>query len=434
MLRMRKEKIIKLFITLLTSIVIVFSILFYRNSIHENELEKFSYKKYLHEFGFSKTENPTEEEIQNSDKYFKLLDKATYEKNKENYTEAENIYMEAVKYNILGYQEIGRMYLEDIENTGKAIEYFEKAYDKGDINAAFWLGQSYEKLNDENMKRKWYEKGALNGDIDSEIYFGRLLYLENKKDEAEKWFRKALVNSKNAIAIYNLMIINYEKGNTKEVKKLRKKLYEKDIEEMDADILEKVKYMMGNKKQQHIFVYLNNADNFIEKKKYKEAEKEYFEAIKYDKKIKYYLAELYRIYFMDVGKATELYKEVSKTGEKRAFALLGDIYLSQGETKEATKWYREGAKKGESNSQYRIGRILQLSGEIKEAFKYYNKSAKQKNIYGIIRVIEYYYVNKNYREEKKWIYKVFNENNILELNKKRKFILLNRLREIERND
>ena len=431
---MRKEKIIKLFITLLTSIIIVFSILFYRNSIHENELEKFSYKKYLHEFGFSKTENPTEEEIQNSDKYFKLLDKATYEKNKENYTEAENIYMEAVKYNILGYQEIGRMYLEDIENTGKAIEYFEKAYDKGDINAAFWLGQSYEKLNDENMKRKWYEKGALNGDIDSEIYFGRLLYLENKKDEAEKWFRKALVNSKNAIAIYNLMIINYEKGNTKEVKKLRKKLYEKDIEEMDADILEKVKYMMGNKKQQHIFVYLNNADNFIEKKKYKEAEKEYFEAIKYDKKIKYYLAELYRIYFMDVGKATELYKEVSKTGEKRAFALLGDIYLSQGETKEATKWYREGAKKGESNSQYRIGRILQLSGEIKEAFKYYNKSAKQKNIYGIIRVIEYYYVNKNYREEKKWIYKVFNENNILELNKKRKFILLNRLREIERND
>ena len=65
---------------------------------------------------------------------------------------------------------------------------------------------------------------------------------------------------------------------------------------------------------------------------------------------------------MDVGKATELYKEVSKTGEKRAFALLGDIYLSQGETKEATKWYKEGAKKGESNSQYRIGRILQLSG------------------------------------------------------------------------
>ena len=48
---------------------------------------------------------------------------------------------------------------------------------------------------------------------------------------------------------------------------------------------------------------------------------------------------------MDVGKGTELYKEVSKTGEKRAFALLGDIYLSQGETKEATKWYKEGAKK-----------------------------------------------------------------------------------------
>lgn len=76
----------------------------------------------------------------------------------------------------------------------------------------------YEKINDENMKRKWYEKGALNGDTDSEIYFGKLLYLENKKDEAEKWFRKALINSKNAIVIYNLMMINYEKGNIKEVK------------------------------------------------------------------------------------------------------------------------------------------------------------------------------------------------------------------------
>ena len=431
---MKKEKIIKLFITLLTSVVIVFSILFYQNSIHENELEKFSYKKYLHEFGFSKTENPTEEEIQNSDKYFKLLDKATYEKNKENYTEAENIYMEAVKYNILGYQEIGRMYLEDIENTGKAIEYFEKAYDKGDINAAFWLGKSYEKLNDENMKRKWYEKGALNGDTDSEIYFGRLLYLENKKDEAEKWFRKVLINSKNAMAIYNLMIINYEKGNIKEVKKLQKQLHEKGVEEMDDDMLEKVKYMTGNKKQQHIFVYLNNADNFIEKKQYLEAEKEYIKAIKYDKKINYYLAELYRIYLKDIEKSAELHEEATRVGEKRAFAVLGDIYLNQGETKEATNWYKEGAKKGDSNSQYRIGRILQLSEEIKEAFKYYNKSAKQKNIYGIIRIIEYYYVNKNYREEKKWIYKVFNENNILELNKKRKFILLNRLREIEENN
>ena len=65
----KKEKIIKLFITLLTSIIIVFSILFYWNFIHQNELEKFIYKKYLCEFGFSKTENPTEEEIQPDDIY-----------------------------------------------------------------------------------------------------------------------------------------------------------------------------------------------------------------------------------------------------------------------------------------------------------------------------------------------------------------------------
>ena len=41
-----------------------FFYIIYWNFIHQNKLEKFIYKKYLHEFRFSKTENSTEEEIQ----------------------------------------------------------------------------------------------------------------------------------------------------------------------------------------------------------------------------------------------------------------------------------------------------------------------------------------------------------------------------------
>ena len=41
-----------------------FFYIIYWNFIHQNKLEKFIYKKNLHEFRFSKTENPTEEEIQ----------------------------------------------------------------------------------------------------------------------------------------------------------------------------------------------------------------------------------------------------------------------------------------------------------------------------------------------------------------------------------
>lgn len=101
--RMKKEKIIKLFITLLISTLIVSSVLFYQNSSHENELDKFSYKKYLHELGFSKTENPTEEEIQNYDRYIHLYSQAANKEDEGKVEEAEQLYLESTKYSVKGY-------------------------------------------------------------------------------------------------------------------------------------------------------------------------------------------------------------------------------------------------------------------------------------------------------------------------------------------
>lgn len=349
----------------------------------------------------------------------------------DNYSEAERIYLESVKYSISGYFELGKMYLQDIEDTKKAIEYFGIAYEKGYKNAAFWLGKCYEKLEDKNMARMWYEKGAIAGDTESETYFGKILYIEGKREEAEKYYKKAIENSEDAVPIYNLMIIYYEKGKIEEIKKLNKKLNKKGVENIDEDMLLKIKYMLGNKKKQKIFEHLNKADNFILKKQYNEAEKEYLEAIKYDKKIKYYLGNLYEIYTKDMEKAIKIYKETVKMEEKRAFMSLGNIYLKQKNMEEAMKWVKEGARKNDSDSQCVIGRSLQLQGKMGEAYKYYLKAAKQKNIIGIERVIEYYYIKKDYEKEKEWIYKIFNEKGILYLNKIGKLILLNRLREIK---
>ena len=49
-------------------------------------------------------------------------------------------------------------------------------------------------------------------------------------------------------------------------------------------------------------------------------------------------------------------------------------------------------------------------------------------------MLDYYGDKKNYKDMKKLIYKVFNEQEVLYLNKEIKLGLLNTLREIEEND
>ena len=432
---MRKEKIIKLFITLLTSFLIVFFILFYQNSSHGDELDKFSYKKYLHELGFSKTENPTSEEIQNYDSYIHLYSQATNKENEGKIEEAEQLYLESTKYNIIGYRDLGDFYFNNRKNYSKAIEYYKFGCSKGDVNSTFKLGEVYRELKDDNSSEFWYKKGVELGDINSEIYMGEKLYLNNEKEKAEILFKKAMENSKNAIPIYYLMILNFEKNNIDEVKKLNKKLKEKGIENLTSDILTNVKYMLGNKKEQNIFKLLINADNYIKKEQYKEAEKEYLEAIKYDNKIKYYLGKLYEEYMMlHLDKAIKLYKEAAQKGENRAFHRLGNIYYQENKIKESYEQYKKGAEKGDSLSQYNFAEILSIQGNKRESLKYYKKATKQKNIFSILVMLDYYGDKKNYKDMKKLIYKVFNEQEVLYLNKEIKLGLLNTLREIEEND
>lgn len=228
------------------------------------------------------------------------------------------------------------------------------------------------------------------------------------------------------------MILNFEKNNINEVKKLNKKLKEKSIENLNDDILVSTKYMLGNKKEQNIFKLLKNANNFIEKEHYKEAEKEYEKVIKYDDKLKYYLGILYEKYMgNDFDKIIKLYKEAAQKGEKRAFHRLGNIYFQENKIEESYEQYKNGAEKGDSISQYNFAEILYAQGKKTEAIKYYKKSIKQKNIFSILVMLDYYNDEKNYKEMKRLIYKVFNEQEILYLNEEIKLGLLNTLRKIE---
>lgn len=432
---MKKEKIIKLFITLLISTLIVSSVLFYQNSSYENELDKFGYKKYLYELGFSKTENPTEEEIQNYDRYIHLYSQAANKEDEGKVEEAEQLYLESTKYSVKGYRDLGDFYLSNNKNYNKAIEYFKLAYDKGDTVSVSKLGQVYGELKDVDKSEFWYKKGVELGDVNSEIYMGKKLYLDNEKEKAEILFKKAMKNSKNAIPIYYLMILNFEKNNINEVEKLNKKLKEKSIENLNDDILVSTNYMLGNKKEQNIFKLLKNANNFIEKEQYEEAEKEYEKVIKYDGKLKYYLGILYEKYMTNnFDKIIKLYKEATQKGEYRAFHRLGNIYYQENKIKESYEQYKKGAEKGDPLSQYNFAEILYTQGKTREAIKYYKKAVKQKNIFSILVMLDYYSDEKNYKEMKKLIYKVFNEQEVLYLNKEVKLGLLNTLREIEEND
>ena len=421
-----------MFVTLLISVLIVFIITFYQNNSPEYELDKFSYKKYLYELGFSKTENPTSEEIKNYDNYIHLYSQAANIEDENRDDRAEQLYLESTKYSIKGYRDLGDFYLNNNKNYNKAIEYYKLAYDKGDVVSASKLGQIYGELKDVGKSEYWYKKGIELGDINSEIYMGKKLYLDNKKEKSEILFRKAMKSSKNAIPIYYLMILNFEKNNINEVKKLNKKLKEKSIENLNDDILVSTKYMLGNKKEQNIFKLLKNANNFIEKEHYKEAEKEYEKVIKYDDKLKYYLGILYEKYMgNDFDKIIKLYKEAAQKGEKRAFHRLGNIYFQKNKIEESYEQYKNGAEKGDSISQYNFAEILYAQGKKTEAIKYYKKSIKQKNIFSILVMLDYYNDEKNYKEMKRLIYKVFNEQEILYLNEEIKLGLLNTLRKIE---
>ena len=117
------------------------------------------------------------------------------------------------------------------QDYDKAIEWYEKAADAGNVSAMFNLGLLYNNvILDYDKAIEWYEKAAETGDASAMNNLG-LLYMNvlQDYDNAAEWYEKA-VDAGNATAMFNLGLLyeygaGVEQNNTKALE-----LYHKAVE------------------------------------------------------------------------------------------------------------------------------------------------------------------------------------------------------------
>ena len=359
---MKKLKIFKVIIPLTIVLIFVFSVQRYqKNKVEKNKINDFNYKqyiyKYMYKLGFSKAEKSTEEEMENYKQYMILSSEGAGAENRMEYEEAIDCYTKATVYNKKAYYELGDIYLE-MGNKQKALEYYEIAYEKGYFDAAFNIGKIYSDENDVKKSLEWYAEGAERNSDNSQLEFGKRAYYYGNIEEAKKWFEKAVNNSESAVPMYYLMAINYKKNNIKELKKWHNEMKEIGIEDIFEENLEKIKYMTGNEKERKIFELLDEAEAFIYKKQYLEAEKIYLKAIEYDKKLSYHLGYLYEHYIKNEQKAIEKYEESFKNENLKGAYYLAGLYWEKQDDEKAIKWYKIAADKGDVEAQASIAIII----------------------------------------------------------------------------
>lgn len=141
-------------------------------------------------------------------KFMDLINQGNEFLEKRDYENAQKLFSEAVNYNEIGYLMLAKSYYA-IDDEGKAKSIFEKAYELGVKEAAYYLGD-YSDLIEEDMEgaAKWYRAGQEMGDIKS-TYELAILYeyvseLGKTEEEAYK-IHEGVANMKYAPAMYDMM-------------------------------------------------------------------------------------------------------------------------------------------------------------------------------------------------------------------------------------
>ena len=134
----------------------------------------------------------------------------------EDYAKAIEWYEKASeKGNEGAMRNLGIMYYDE-ENYTKAKEWFEKASEKGDEGAMFILGVMYYNglgvAQDSTKARYWYEKAAENGFANAMFSLGIMYYnglgVAQDYTKAKEWYEKA-ADKNYPDAIYNLGFMYY---------------------------------------------------------------------------------------------------------------------------------------------------------------------------------------------------------------------------------
>ena len=127
---------------------------------------------------------------------------------------------------------------------------------------------------------------------------------------------------------------------------------------------------------------------------YKNAEKYYEEAKKYDNGA--YLSIAYLYYnFIDKNEGEKKYKIAYDKGNSQAAYILGSIAYRKGNFNLAKKWYLKGIEKGDKFSNIDLGKLLISENKIDEAKKYLLKAENGNDAEGIYYLMTIYYREKN---------------------------------------
>ena len=161
--------------------------------------------------------------------------------NEENYSEAEKWYLKAIeKGNYIAISNLAYIYFEKGEYE-KAIKYY-KEYQKiaDDTNNYFWIGSSYDNLEDYKNAKEWYLKATkYDKDGFSENLLGIIYAKEGNQKEALKWY-SAAIKKGNLWAYDSLAALYISMGDYKTADKWVRKGLELAKNKDDKELLEEL--------------------------------------------------------------------------------------------------------------------------------------------------------------------------------------------------
>lgn len=349
------------------------------------------------------------------DSYKEWIDTAEkYEENRE-YEKAEEYYLKAAQYNKEIYMVIGRMYYYNVDKE-KGIEKLKEAYEKGVYSAVGILGESEEEKGNINKAKEWYKKGIEKGDLYSQNSMAILYEREKKWNEAEALLLKG-AQKEDTNSIYMLILLYFETNKETEMQKWKERLFNKpQRKNLSEEARNIVLYATGSENDRKYLKISLEAENMENQGKYKEEEKLYTEAIKYNKRAYNALGYIYYHHYKNKEKAMELYRKGHAEGSLEATYSLSIMERERGNKSEEEKLLKMCAEKGKLSCQADYGEMLNENNKKDEAAKWFEKAAAQKDARSMFKLMYYYFYDKNDKEKgMEWAKKIFTEKGLLNL-------------------
>ena len=258
---------------------------------------------------------------------------------------------------------IGNTFYEKLHNKAKAKEYYEKAIEKGHVDAINNLAVLYANEYKDKEKAKEYYELAIEKGVVGAIYNLALLYANEYKDKEKAKEYYALAIEKGHVDAINNLAVLY--ANEYKDKEKAKEYYERAIEKGHVGAI----YNLA-------MLYQTEYKDKAKAKEYyeKAIEKGIVEAINN-------LAVLYQTEYKDKAKAKEYYEKAIEKGIVEAIFSLAVLYADEYKDKAKAKEYYELAiEKGHVDAIFNLALLYAEEYKDKAKAKEYYEKAIEKGI------------------------------------------------------